>query len=52
MTRLMMLMLGTAGLGLAACNTVEGAGEDVSNVGEVVSDTANDVEGEIDDEIE
>lgn len=28
------------GLALAACNTVEGAGEDVESVGEAVSDTA------------
>jgi predicted small secreted protein len=29
-----------SGLALAACNTVEGAGEDVESVGEAVSDTA------------
>lgn len=32
-----------AGLGLAACNTVEGAGKDVSSAGKAVSKTANDV---------
>ena len=52
MTRIMMLMLGIAGLGLAACNTVEGAGEDVSNVGQEVSETAAEVEAEIDEEVE
>ena len=31
----------SSGLALAACNTVEGAGEDVSSVGETVSDAAN-----------
>ncbi len=30
-------------LGLAACNTVEGAGKDVSSAGKAVSKTANDV---------
>lgn len=52
MTRIVMLILGTASLGLAACNTIEGAGKDVSNVGEVVSGTARDVGAEIDEEIE
>ena len=47
MTRLLMLILGAASLGLAACNTVEGAGQDVSNVGEAVTDTADDVEDEM-----
>ena len=32
-----------AALGLAACNTVEGAGKDVSSAGKAVSKTANDV---------
>jgi predicted small secreted protein len=31
------------GLALTGCNTVEGAGEDVSAVGGAVSDTADDV---------
>ena len=52
MTRITMLMLGLAGLGLAGCNTVEGAGEDVEDVGEAVSATANEVEAEVDDEVE
>ena len=29
-----------SGLALAACNTVEGAGKDVSSVGDTVSDVA------------
>jgi predicted small secreted protein len=32
-----------AALGLAACNTVEGAGKDVSSAGKAVSKTARDV---------
>lgn len=32
-----------AGLALTACNTVSGAGKDVSSVGKAVSKTANDV---------
>lgn len=32
-----------AALGLSACNTVEGAGKDVSSAGKAVSKTANDV---------
>jgi len=32
-----------AGLSLAACNTISGAGRDVSSVGKAVSNTANDV---------
>ena len=30
-----------AGLGVAACNTVEGAGKDVSSAGNAVAKTAN-----------
>lgn len=33
---------------LAACNTVEGAGEDIEQGGEAVSETAEDVEDDID----
>jgi len=33
--------------GLAACNTVEGAGEDVEAGGEAISETANEAEQEI-----
>lgn len=32
-----------AGLAVSACNTVEGAGKDVSSAGKAVSSTANDV---------
>lgn len=32
-----------AGLGLAACNTVEGAGKDVSSVGKATTEAAKDV---------
>lgn len=32
-----------ASLAISACNTVEGAGKDVSSAGEAVSKTANDV---------
>jgi predicted small secreted protein len=34
--------------GLAACNTMEGAGEDIERGGEAVSEGARDVEDEID----
>ena len=34
-------------LALAACNTIEGAGQDISAGGEALSDTANEVEREI-----
>ena len=33
-------LLTLIGLSLAACNTVEGAGEDLENVGEAVQDAA------------
>lgn len=33
--------------GLAACNTVEGAGEDVEGGGEAVSDTARETEQDL-----
>lgn len=32
-----------AGLAVTACNTVEGAGKDVSSAGKAVSETAKDV---------
>jgi predicted small secreted protein len=38
--KIMTLALVASGLSLAACNTVEGAGEDVESVGEAVQDTA------------
>ena len=42
MRKLIVLMIVTAGLAVAACNTVEGAGKDVSSAGKAVSDTAKD----------
>ncbi len=33
----------TAAIGLSACNTVAGAGKDVSSAGKAVTKTANDV---------
>lgn len=32
-----------AGLALAACNTVEGAGKDIKSAGNAIEDTAQDV---------
>lgn len=43
MRRLLLLAL----LGLAACNTIEGAGRDVSAGGRAISGAANDVEAEL-----
>lgn len=37
-------------LGLAACNTMRGAGEDVEATGEGVQDVAEDTEDELEDE--
>ncbi len=34
-------------LGLAACETVEGAGKDVSNAGDALSQTARDVQRDL-----
>lgn len=34
-------------LGLAACNTFEGLGQDVESGGEAITDTADDVEGSL-----
>jgi predicted small secreted protein len=42
MRKLIVLLVVTAGLAVAACNTVEGAGKDVSSAGKAVSDTAKD----------
>lgn len=33
--------LAVTGLGLSACNTVEGAGRDIENAGEAVQDSAD-----------
>jgi entericidin B len=38
------LLLGGALLALGACNTMEGAGEDVEAAGDAMSDTAEDVQ--------
>ena len=43
MRKLVTLAALAASLSVAACNTVEGAGKDVSSAGRAVSDTANDV---------
>ena len=52
MTRTLMLMLGAAGLGLAGCNTIEGAGEDVGYAGEVVEESAEEVGEEVDETVD
>lgn len=43
MRKALFLMIALAGITVSACNTVEGAGEDVSSAGKAVSKTANDV---------
>ncbi len=40
-TVLTILGLGIIGLGLSACETVDGAGRDIENAGEAVQDAAN-----------
>lgn len=42
MRKLIILAVLAAGLTVAACNTIEGAGRDVSSAGAAVSDTARD----------
>ncbi len=42
MRKLIILAALAASLTVAACNTVEGAGKDVSSAGNAVSDTAKD----------
>jgi predicted small secreted protein len=42
MRKLIILAALAASLGVAACNTVAGAGRDVSSAGHAVTDTAND----------
>ncbi len=37
---LVFAFLAVLGLGVAACNTVQGAGEDIENAGEAVQDAA------------
>jgi predicted small secreted protein len=40
--KLILLAVIAAGLATSACNTVAGAGKDVSSVGHATTDTAND----------
>lgn len=42
MRKLIILLAAAASLSVAACNTVKGAGQDVSAAGRAVSDTAQD----------
>ncbi len=42
MRKLVLFMAAAAVLSIAACNTVAGAGKDVSTVGNAVTNTAND----------
>jgi predicted small secreted protein len=42
MRKLILLATALASLAVAACNTVEGAGKDVSSAGQAVTDTARD----------
>ena len=42
MRKIILLAAIAASLSVAACNTVEGAGKDVSSAGKAVSDTAKD----------
>lgn len=42
MRKLIILAVMAAGLTVAACNTIEGAGRDVSSAGAAVTDTARD----------
>ena len=42
MRKLVIIAAALASLSVAACNTVEGAGKDVSSAGRAVSDTAKD----------
>lgn len=42
MRKLFLILAGFASLSIAACNTVAGAGEDVSAAGDAVADTARD----------
>lgn len=46
---ILMTVVLAAGTGLAGCNTVRGAGEDVEAGGEAVQDTAEDTEEELED---
>lgn len=37
-----LLLAGCSALALSACNTVEGAGEDIQNAGEAIEESAED----------
>lgn len=41
MTYLYVLLLGAAAVGMAACNTLEGAGRDIEKGGEAIQDAAS-----------
>jgi predicted small secreted protein len=41
MKKLVMIVMLSGGFVLAACNTVEGAGQDVQSVGNAIEDTAD-----------
>jgi entericidin B len=42
MRKIFVLMIAAAALSVAACNTIAGAGKDVSATGNAVTDTAHD----------
>jgi predicted small secreted protein len=42
MRKLLVFMAACAAIAVAACNTVEGAGKDVTSAGQAVTDTARD----------
>lgn len=42
MSKLMLMLALSAGMAVAACNTVEGAGQDVESVGNAIQNTADD----------
>ena len=42
MRKIIILAVIAAGLAVSACNTIAGAGRDVSSAGHAVTDTAND----------
>jgi entericidin B len=42
MRKLIVLLIAAASMSVAACNTVAGAGQDVSSAGHAVTNTAND----------
>jgi entericidin B len=41
--RISLLLILTASFALAACNTIGGAGDDLSSAGKAISETADDV---------